>query len=173
MRIYVPATSTVLVTTAQAGVVGPAPVTAFAVTPGVREWYHDEDIDELEYAASGQAVRASLRLVDSDPTAARRRVVLAFDVSDDLVNVRDDLERGAVTIAEPVPLDRLAAIHIDDADAEATVARAAAVVLEADLGSDSAQDVVDDAEGFELSWYAPQELPEVLATLNGDDPAAS
>ena len=173
MRIYVPATSTLLVDRGGGGMIGPAPVTAFAVTPGVREWYHDDDIDELEYAASGQAVRASLRLVDADPTASRRRVVLAFDVADDLVSVRDDLERGAVTVSEPVPFERLAAIHVDDEDAEPTVARAAAVVLEADLGSDSAQEVVDDAEGFELSWYAPQELPEVLATLNGDAPAAS
>ena len=143
------------------------------MTPGVRDWYIDEDIDELEYAASGQAVRASLRLVDADPTAARRRVVLAFDVADDVVTVRDDLERGAITISEPVPLSAMAAVHIDDADAEPTVARAAAVVLEADLGSDSAQEVVDDAEGFELSWYAPEELADVLATLNGDAPAAS
>jgi hypothetical protein len=173
MRIYIPATSTMLAAAAEADVVGPAPVTAFAVTSGVREWYRDDDIDELEYAASGQAVRASLRLVDADPTAARRRVVLAFDVADDVVSVRDDLDRGAVTVSEPVLLSRLAAIHVDDADAEPTVARAAAVVLEADLGSDSAQQVVDDAEGFELSWYAPEELADVLATLNGDAPPAS
>ena len=172
MRVYIPATSTMLATAADQGEVVPAPVTAFAVTPGVREWYRDDDVDELEYAASGQAVRASLRLVDADPTAARRRVVLAFDVADDGVTVRDDLERGAVIISEAVPMTRLAAIHADDFDAEPTVARAASLVLEADLGSDSAQQVVDDAEGFELSWYAPQELPDVLATLTGDPPAA-
>ena len=173
MRVYVPATSTILAAVAAAGEVGPAPVTAFAVTPGVREWYHDEDVDELEYAASGQAVRASLRLVDSDPSAARRRVVLAFDVGDEAVAVRDDLERGAVTIGTQLPLSALAAIHADDADAENTVARAATVVLEADLGSESSQEIVDDAEGFELAWYAPQELDEVLATLAGDSSTGS
>jgi hypothetical protein len=168
MRVYLPATSTIVAAVAGDGEVGPPPVTAFAVTPGVREWYRDDDADELEYAASGQAVRASLRLVDSDPTAARRRVVLAFDVADDAVTVRDDLDRGAVVVNAVLPLSGLAAIHIDDADAEATVARAASVVLEADLGSDSSQEIVDDAEGFELSWYAPQELTEVLATLGRD-----
>jgi hypothetical protein len=173
MRVYVPATSTILAAVAVAGAVGPAPMTAFAVTPGVREWYRDEDADELEYAASGQAVRASLRLVDSDPSAARRRVVLAFDVADDAVTVRDDLERGAVVIGAPMPLSTLAAIHVDDADAEDTVARAAAVVLEADLGSESSQEIVDDAEGFELAWYAPQELGDVLATLAVDPSTGS
>ena len=53
------------------------------------------------------------------------------------------------------------------------MARAAAVVLEADLGSESAQDVVDDAEGFELAWYAAQELDQVLARLAEADPSGS
>lgn len=169
MRVYVPATSTTLTGFAETGEFRP-PITAFAVTPGVREWYQDDDPDELEYAANGQAVRASLRMVDADPVAARRRVVLSFDVADADVTVRDDLDRGAVVVGSPLTVRALAAIHIDDRDAEATVARAAAVVLEADLGSDPSQDIVDDAEGFELAWYAPQELDDVLATLIQTDP---
>jgi hypothetical protein len=172
MRVYVPATSTTLAAFNDAAQLDP-PVTAFAVTPGVREWYLDEDAEELEYAANGQAVRASLRMVDADPRAARRRVVLSFDVSDADVTVRDDLDRGAVVVGAQIPANRLASIHVDDTDAESTVARAAAVVLEADLGSDSAQDIVDDAEGFELAWYAAQELDELLATLIQTDPNGS
>jgi hypothetical protein len=170
--VYVPATSTTLVQFAGSGAFEP-PITAFAVTAGVREWYRDDDQDELEYAANGQAVRASLRMVDADPLAARRRVVLSFDVDDAAVTVRDDLDRGAVVVGAPLVRGTLASIHVDDSDAEATVARAAAVVLEADLGSDPSQDVVDDAEGFELAWYAPQELEQVLATLVGTDPTGS
>lgn len=172
MRVYVPSTSTMLAALAGSGQLEP-PVTAFAVTPGVRQWYLDDDAEELEYAANGQAVRASLRMVDGDPGAARRRVVLAFDVADADVTIRDDLDRGAVVVGAPIPISELASIHVDDADAESTVARAAAVVLEADLGSDPSQEVVDDAEGFELAWYAAQELDDVLATLGGADPTSA
>jgi hypothetical protein len=42
------------------------------------------------------------------------------------------------------------------------VAAAARAVTAADLGSADAQDAVDDAEGFALSWYAPQELAALL-----------
>ena len=166
MRVYVPATSTTLAAFVGSGELEP-PITAFAVTAGVREWYLDDDAEELEYAANGQAVRASLRMVDADPVAVRRRVVLSFDVADADVTVRDDLDRGAVVVGAPIAVSGLASIHVDDAEAETTVARAAAVVLEADLGSDTSQEIVDDAEGFELSWYAPQELDDVLATLSG------
>lgn len=166
MRIYLPATTTVLRRLAEGGELAPPPLTAYAVTAGIRAWYVDEDPDELEYAASGQAVRASLRMVDADPSAARRRVVLAADVPPSATQAHDDLDRGAVRVDAAVALKDIVAIHIDDADAAATVAAAAAAVLEADLGLDSAQDVVDDAEGFELSWYAPQELATVLATVD-------
>ena len=91
--------------------------------------------------------------------------MVSADVSDAAVTVRDDLDRGAVGVSEPVPLSSVAAVHVDDEDAEAAVAAAAAVILEADLGLESAQNTVDDAEGFELSWYAPQELGEVLDGL--------
>lgn len=173
MRIYLPATSRVLRALADGGEIGPAPVTAFAVTPGVREWYVDEDAEELEYAAAGQAARASLRLVDADPAAARRRAVVAADVADGSVTVRDDLDRGAVHVAAPVPRSALASLHVDDADAEATVAAAAAVVIEADLGSDADQALVDDVEGFELSWYAPRELLQLLATVEEHVPPST
>ncbi|MGI3779701.1 MAG: DUF6912 family protein [Janthinobacterium lividum] len=165
MRIYLPATTTSLRAGVATGDFG-RDVLAFAVTAGIREWYADEDIDELEYAASGQAVRAALRMVDADPTAGRRRVVLAFDVPADVVTMPDELDRGAVRVGHGLSLETLASVHIDDEDAETTIARAAAVVIEADLGSAGAQDVVDDAEGFELSWYAPEELSALLATLD-------
>ncbi len=162
-RVYIPATMTLLAQIHGAGAVTDVPITAFAVTDGIREWYHDDDVDELEYAANGQAVRASLRLLDADPRAPRRRVVLSADVAESAVTVHDDLERGAVRIAQPVPLSAVVAVHVDDLDAQSTVAAAAAATLEADLGSESAQSAVDDAEGYELSWYGVQELADLLA----------
>lgn len=165
MRVYLPATSTLLAELQERGALGPAPLTGFAVTPGIREWYLDEDMDELEYAASGQAARASVRLIDADPGAAHRRVVISVDVPAQQVSVIDELERGAVRISAEVPLAAVAALHADDAEAQDAVAAAATAVIEADLGSDPAQQVVDDAEGYELSWYAPQELADVIAQL--------
>jgi len=82
VRVYLSATSTTLNELLTSGVLGPAPLTAFAVTPGLREWYVDDDPEALEYAATMEAARGSLRLLDSDPSAARRRVVIAADVPD-------------------------------------------------------------------------------------------
>jgi hypothetical protein len=165
MRVYLPGTSTILETLLDSGAVGPAPLTAFAITPGLREWYLDDDPESLEYAAMVEAARGSLRLLDSDPAAARRRVVLAVDVPDRSVTVRDDLDRGVVEVADAVPLAAVASVHVDDGDAQETVAQAAEAVIAADLGDPGAQEKVDDAEGYELSWYANQEIAALLALL--------
>lgn len=162
MRVYLPATVPMLRTLADTGELGPAPLTAFAVTPGLREWYRDDDIEELEYAAMTEAARAALRLLDAEPAAPRRRAVVALDAD---AEVRDDLDRGVVRLAAPVTIAQVAAVHLDDADAENAIARAAAAVVAADLGDPAAQDAVDDAEGYELSWYATQELDALLAGL--------
>lgn len=165
MRIYLPGTTTLLHELLEAGSIGPAPLTAFAVTPGLREWYLDDDAEELEYAATVEAARGSLRLLDADPAAARRRVVIAADMPDAAVTVRDDLDRGVVTVAEAIPLAAIASIHVDDAEAEPTVTAAAEAVIAADLGDPGSQEAVDDAEGYELSWYATQEIAAYLALL--------
>ena len=165
MRVYLPATSTVLATLAASGVLGPAPLTGFAVTPGLREYYLDDDLEALEYAAAAEAARAALRLIAADPSAAKRRLVISADVPEGSVAVRDDLDRGVVRIAVEIPLAWCASVHADDADAEAAVAVAAEQVDAADLGDPAAEEVVDDAEGFELSWYATQEIGNLLAEL--------
>ncbi|MDT4912707.1 MAG: hypothetical protein QOC66_1835 [Pseudonocardiales bacterium] len=165
MRIYLPATTTTLQALLDTGEVGPPPLTAFAITPGLREWYVDDDPESLEYAAMVEAARGSLRLLDADQAAARRRVVLAVDVPDQAVTVRDDLDRGVVEVAEAVPLAAVASVHVDDAEAEQTVAQAAEAMIAADLGDPGSQEKVDDAEGYELSWYANQEIAALLALL--------
>lgn len=164
MRVYIPATSTLLRALHVDGSL-PAGQTAFAVTPGLREWYRDDDIEELEYAALLEAARASLRLLDDDRSAVRRRIVVAADLADELVTVRDDIDRGVVRLGGPVRVAEVASVHVDDSDAEGAVAAAAGVVGEADLGSDAAQDAVDDAEGFELQWYATQEIGALLESI--------
>ena len=170
MRVYLPATTNVLRTLVDEGRLT-GPLTAFAVTPGLREFYALSDAgadeEELEYAALLAAARASLRLVDVDPSAARRRVVLAADVPDSAVSeVEDpDADRGAVRITGDVALAAVASAHVDGAEAEDDVRAAVGVVLEADLGSEDAQFVVDQAEGHELAWYATQEIGTLLELM--------
>lgn len=165
MRVYLPATSVELRALHESGSVAGPPFTAFAVTPGLREWYLDDDAEALEYAAMTEAARASLRLLDAEPEAARRRVVLAADVPDAAVEVRDDLDRGVVQVREALPVSAVASVHVDDADAEPIVAAAAEAIVAADLGDPQAQERTDDAEGFELAWYATQEIGSLLDTL--------
>jgi hypothetical protein len=170
VRVYLPATTNVLRTLVDEGRLT-GPLTAFAVTPGLRDFYALSDAgadeEELEYAALLAAARASLRLIDVDPSAARRRVVLAADVPGSAVTeVEDpDADRGAVRISGDVALAAVASAHVDGAEAEDDVRAAVGIVLEADLGSEDAQFVVDQAEGHELAWYATQEIGTLLELL--------
>jgi hypothetical protein len=165
MRVYLPATSSIARQLVDSGELA-APLTGFAVTPGLRSHYDETDSDEgteeLEHAALTFAARASLRLIDADLGAWRRRMVLAADVADAQVTVRDDLDDGVIQVGSALTLDQVASVHVDDVEAIHTVAAAAAAIMPADLGDDSAQDAVDDAEGNELSWYATQELSALL-----------
>ena len=165
MRVYVPATSAILRAMEDAGELGPPPLTAFAVTPDLREWYTDGDLEELEYAALLEAARGSLRLLDEDPTSVRRRVVIAVDVPDAQVDVRPDLDRAVVRVTAAIPLRLVAAVHMDGPDAEAAVRAAANNVLEADLGGEDAKFLLDEAEGHELLWFASQEVGPLLDLL--------
>jgi hypothetical protein len=167
VRVYLPATTTILRTLVdEAGL--PGPLTGFAVTQDLRRFYSrsdaDADTEELEYAALVAAARASLRLLDLDPFAARRRVVVSAEVPDEAVTAVDDpdADAGAVRVAADVPLAQVASAHIDDAEAEEDVRAAVNVVLEADLGSADAEFTVDQAEGHELAWYATQEIGPAL-----------
>lgn len=165
MRVYLPATTSMLRRLVQTSGHGPAPLTGFAVTPGLREWYVDDDIEALEYAATLEAARASLRLLAGDATAAPRRIVIAAELPEADVAVHDDLDVGVVRIAVPVPLQRVVSVHVDDHEAEQAVRAASAVIDAADLGDPDASDAVDDTEGFELAWYATQEIDTLLSSL--------
>jgi hypothetical protein len=114
-----------------------------------------------------------LRLLDADPSAARRRVVLAAELPESAVAVRDDLDRGVVSVGQPLGIADVQAVLVDDRDAEPTVRRAAELIVRADLGDPEGDDAVDDAEGFDLSWYATQEIPELLRDLHPEDSAPS
>jgi len=166
MRVYVPATMSMLQSLVSDGELRPVAGTAFAVTPALRESYASGDTEELEYAAMADAARASLRLMAADLDAdaeTPRRVVVCADVEG--ARLRPDLDDGAVTLASPVRSSAIAAVYIDQPDAGDAVRAAAAVVDAADLGDPDAEFTLGEAEDHELTWYAPQEVPFLLDLL--------
>ena len=163
IRVYVPATVPMLAGLRTTGLLGDGSVVAHAVTPALREWYAEGDEEELEYVAFTRAAQGALRLLRHDPLAPRRRVVVSADIPAGTL-LRDNVELGSSTVRlpEPVPLTRVAAIHVDGTGAAAEVAAAADVVEEALAGDPDAQFTVDGAEDYELEWYAVSELAELV-----------
>ncbi|MEU8898405.1 hypothetical protein [Nocardia sp. NPDC048505] len=178
MRVYIPATVPMLRALVADRQIFPLGATAFAVTPALREAYASGDDDELAEVAMMEAARASLRLLagerddvaeaaGADPAAPvgpiYRRAVIAADVPG--AKHRPDLDDAVVKLAGPVSYNQIASVHVDLAEAEPQVAKAAEVVDAADLGDTDAEFVLGDAEDHQLAWYAAQELPFLLDLL--------
>lgn len=164
VRIYVPATLSMLRDLVKSGEFAAIGGTAFALTPALRESYATGDAEELEYAAMADAARASIRLLaaelEADPETVTRRAVVAADVED--VKLRPDLDFAVVKLSGPIPMSQIAAVHVDNEAAEPAVKAASDVIDAADLGDGDAEFTLGDAEDHELAWYALQELPFLL-----------
>jgi hypothetical protein len=156
MRIYIPATSALLEQLILDGKIDVAE--AYAVTDALREWY-DGDDEELEYIATAAAARASLSLLSADPSALRRRVVLAAE--HDAVQPVDAGHRAEVSIAGSVNIAVVHAALVDESGAEGDVEAAAALIDRATVNED-ARFAVDQAQSHELLWFAAQELPFIF-----------
>jgi CMP-2-keto-3-deoxyoctulosonic acid synthetase len=87
-------------------------------------------------------------------------VVLVVEVPE--VTLRPDLDDAVVRVSGPIPLDKVDCLYADLLSAQQIVAKAAAVVDEADLGDPDAEFVVADAQDEALAWYASTEIPLVL-----------
>lgn len=159
--MYLPATIPLLRDWLAAGVASPVGH-AYGVTPALREWYREGDIDELEHAASLLAAVASLELLADDPSAPRRRVVLAADV-DDALTAPDHEERGALRLQGAVPSARWASALLDDDDAAEVVSAAVRLLRDATVSADDLDFALGEAEAADLGWYAIQELAHLLA----------
>ena len=160
-RAYLPTTLAGLRTALEAGVLGAD--TGYAVTPALREWYVEGDLEELEYAASNAAARASLHLLAGGDDSAVRRVVLAVELPDDAARPAPDVDRAAVRLTAPVPWRLVESALVDDPSAVDDVRRALAVLSAADAGDDDAVFTVEALDDHELGWYAVQELSALVA----------
>lgn len=192
MRVYVPATLTMLRQLVDDEQLQPLGGTAFALTAALRESYASGDTEELEYAAMREAARASLRLLATDDpdtvesgggessdsesdgtdggsaeagsSESDREAPRRVVLSADVAEStpRPDLDHAVVKIAGPVTWHEVAAVHVDTAEAEKAVRVAANVIDAADLGDSDAEFLLGEAEDHELAWYAPQEVPFLL-----------
>lgn len=147
MYIFLPSTIPALARLLEEGRLEGAPLTAFAADPGP-----DGDSEEAEYEAMHAAAEESLILLASDPGAPRRRVVLAANMPDHIVEREARAGEGVirVKVAGTVPYKKLASAHVDDDGVSEDIAEAAA-----DPTSGA-------AEEHELMWFAVQELRHLV-----------
>ncbi|WP_017583266.1 DUF6912 family protein [Nocardiopsis valliformis] len=143
MYVFLPSTVPALAALLDAGRLEGEALTAFTADQGP-----DGDAEEAEYDAMYAAAEASLRLLTEDPEAPRRRVVLAAEMPDHIVEHEASHADGVarVKVLGGVPYKKLKSAHVDDADAAPDIAEAAA-----DPASEAAED-------HELMWFAVQEL---------------
>jgi hypothetical protein len=159
MRVYLPTTFEQLRSLRDSGF--QPPVLAHAVTPSLREWYVEGDLEELEYAASAEAAAESVRLLATTPSAVARRVVVAADVPDAVVRPGSG-RRSSVVVDAPVTLAQVVSVHVDDDEAGEDVRAAVQAFAAAQQGDQDAVATVEQAAGSELLWYDVTELDDVL-----------
>jgi len=162
MRVYVGLTRSALAAARAAGEIGPAPLPAHAVTPALRESYATADAEELEYVALMAAADSCLPLLAAAPDEPRRRYVAACEVA----TATPDTEAGpaGVVVASPIPWRDVQALHADDPDAAPVIEAAAVAYAAAMAGDDDARFTVDEADAWELMWFATQEADDLLGS---------
>lgn len=160
MRVYLPSTIPLLREWLDNGRATAAGA-AYAVTPSLREWYREGEAEELEHAAALLAAVASLDLLAADTDAPPRRVVLAVDVADGEI-VPDQEERGALRLRIDVPLSSWASALVDEGDATESVIAAIALLRDENAPADDLDFALGEAEAADLSWYAAQELRDLI-----------
>jgi hypothetical protein len=135
---------------AEQGEVRPAhPV--HAVTAALRSAAPDADVEDLEYTAFADAAMASVALLVGQ---VPRRVVISADVPGDLLVEHGDGTEADCTVA--VPRKQVAAIHVDDGDAEDAITAVLGASEEPDL---------DAVERHVMDWFDPTELEDLVADL--------
>lgn len=166
MRVFIPATVSMVRAALSADHVTVLSGVGFAVTEPLKLEYPDWSEEDLEYLAMQDAARASLRLLaGSGSDEPSLRVVIAVEVDGGAVTPRPEADRAVVAVRGPVAWFQVAAVHVDGADAAEAVRAAVDVVDAADLGEHDAEFVLGSAEDFELAWYAPGEISYLVQEL--------
>lgn len=160
-RVYLPSTLTRLRDAARSGTVGAPPVLGHAVTEALRAEDEQGDDEVGEYAAMTAAAQDSLGLLAADDPP--RRVVIVVD-SEAVVPVETGGVTTLVELREAVPAGTIAAVHVDDVEAEPAVVAACASWADAAAGHEDAAVVVERCLEHELGWYATQEIGDLLET---------
>lgn len=164
MRVYIPATFSMLEQLEQQRLVHARNGWAFAATPALTEFYTSGDQDEIEAIAFDDAALASIRLlaIGDEERFPHRRVVISADVD---ATPAADMGESVVALASPVELPEVAAIHVDVGEAEAATARAIEHIDAADLGDADAELAVGDAQDNYMAFFDPSELPFLIELL--------
>ncbi|MCT1597619.1 DUF6912 family protein [Corynebacterium sanguinis] len=164
MRVYIPATFSMLASLKDNGVLHPRNGWGFAATPKLTELFTSGDQEEIEAIAFDEAALASIRLltIGDEEQFPHRRVVVSADVE---ATGEPEMGESVVRIARPVELKDVAALHIDVAEAEAATAKAIDNVDAADLGDEDAELAVGDAQDNYMAFYDPSELPFIIELL--------
>ena len=153
MRVYLPATA------ADLSAPGVSARRAHAVTAALAAALPEEDEEGLEVSASLCAADASVELLAAGgPGLADRRVVLAADLDPEEVReleVGGDVLPGTVEVLGEVDWERVAALLVDEAAAEADVALAR-------TGDEEAFERTAEAD---LLWYYASERKALAAEL--------
>lgn len=163
-RIYLPATAVILRELRDTGKYGAE--RGHAVTPGLREWYTEGDLEDLEYVAFTRAAADALWLLRDEGNSPKRRAVVSADVAEvELSNGSGELGTSDVVLSAPLPLSAVAAIHIDGAEAATDVTVAVGALEAASQGDADLQFIVESAADHDLEWYDPTELDQLLESV--------
>ena len=168
VRVFLPATFSMLAELEETGQLTARSGWGFALTPALREFYTEGDEEEIEYSAFLEASMASLRLlaIGDEEKFPHRRVVISVDVNESVVTPKPDMGEPVVAL-DPATItkDNLQAIHVDIEESEAATAKAIDAIDNADLGDEDAELAVGDALDNFMAFYDPTELPILVELL--------
>lgn len=168
MRIYLPATFSLLKKCAEDGEFPAQGDWAFALTDAFRDFFDSGDEEEIELIAFDSAAEASLRLLAAgDSELPHRRVVISADVPE--AHCTPDPEMGEPVVKlDPAVINvrDFAAIHMDVAAAEEATAKAIELIDAADLGDEDAELAVGDAQDNLMAYYDADELNALVQLSN-------
>lgn len=164
MRVYIPATFSMLKSLDSNGVIHARNGWGFAATPELTEFFTSGDQEEIEAIAFDDAALASIRLlaIGGEEQFPHRRVVVSVDAE---VQPQPEMGESVVKLAGPVELKDVAAIHVDVKEAEEATAKAIEAIDAADLGDEDAELTVGDAQDNYMAFYDPSELAFLVELL--------